>query len=215
MRFLKGHFLSVAWLSMLCLSTGSFADDLIRCVDEKTLETLESEDPCKFYRINDGRTASLWVVPEGEDPKDKSLAVPGAEFFVYAPQEQKLDSIKLRLKSDDSEVKNLTAVTAADDGLVKIGVSSPYGVYNINLGTSDDDVATRPIVSIVYNFYVPRLKYIVKGEEVTDVSKLQYEVGDTMHVDVEAIIPMGPKKASLIPALRRRSILHPLAKAKT
>ena len=141
MRFLKGHFLSVAWLSMLCLSTGSFADDLIRCVDEKTLETLESEDPCKFYRINDGRTASLWVVPEGEDPKDKSLAVPGAEFFVYAPQEQKLDSIKLMLKSDNSEVKNLTAVTSPEtDGLVRLGISSPYGVYNFNVSADVTDM---------------------------------------------------------------------------
>ncbi|PWJ62368.1 hypothetical protein SAMN05720473_11147 [Fibrobacter sp. UWB15] len=214
MSFMKGHFLSVAWLLMLCLSTGSFADSLIRCVDEKTLETLNSEDPCKYYRINDGRTASLWVVPEGEDPENREAAVRGASFYVYVPQEQKLDSIKLKLKSDNSGVKNLTEVKSSEtDGLVKLGISSDYGVYNINLGTSDDDVATRPIVSIVYNFYVPRLKYIVKGEEVTDVSKLQYEVGDTMHVDVEAIIPMGPQKGSVDTGLTKTFYFTPFGES--
>ena len=218
MRFLKGHFLTVAWLSMLCLSTGSFADDLIRCVDEKTLEMLESDETaelCKFYRINDSRKAKLWVVPAGEDPKDSTLAIRGHSFYVYAPQEQKLDSIKLMLKSDNSEVKNLTAVTSPEtDGLVRLGISSPYGVYNFNLGTSDDNVASHTYVSIVYNFYVPRLKYIVKGEVVTDVSKLQYEVGDTMHVDVEAIIPVGPKKGLVDSGVTKTFYFDPFGESK-
>ena len=71
------------------------------------------------------------------------------------------------------------------------------------LGTADDISATDPIVSLVYNFYVPYLKYIVKGKEVTDASKLSYEVRDTMHVDVEAIIPIGPAKGRVDSTLTR------------
>ena len=196
MRFFKGHFLSIFVLSIAALSTSSLATDVI-CVDESdptAVKTLEDEDGvCKYYRIEDGRRVELYVVPDGEDPRNKAAAIRNANFYVFAPQAQKLDSVVLVLKSDDSKVTNLMPVKSdADKGVVAMGINSHYKLYNLNLGTADDELATNPRVSLVYNYYVPYLKYFVEGKEVTNLSKLQYEVGDTMYVDVEAYVPVGP-----------------------
>ena len=198
MRFFKGHFLSIFVLSIAALSTSSLATDVI-CVDESdptAVKTLEDENGvCKYYRIEDGRRVELYVVPDGEDPRNKAAAIRNANFYVFAPQAQKLDSVVLVLKSDDSKVTNLMPVKSdADKGVVAMGINSHYKLYNLNLGTADDELATNPRVSLVYNYYVPYLKYFVEGKEVTNLSKLQYEVGDTMYVDVEAYVPVGPRQ---------------------
>ena len=202
MQFIKGHVFSLLMLSVLWLSAGAFALETIDCIK---YDTDKPDVRCKYYRIWDTRGAILYVVPPDADLVKKN-AIKGASFFVYAPDERKIgrDTLTLQLSADSSDIFNLRAVQSdPDSGLVKLRVGSRYKLENFQLGTSDDAAATDPIVSLVYNFYVPYLKYYVKGEEVTDVSKLQYEVGDTMHVDVEAIIPIGTAKDRVDSTLKR------------
>lgn len=201
MRFIKGHILSFVLVSLLSLATGALGVESIDCINY----TGKRDVRCMDYRIFDTRGASLYVVHPGDTLK-KKYAIKGASFYVYAPQEKEIgrDTLTLQLSADSSDIFNLRAVKADEDsGLVKLRIKSNYKLYNFMLGTSDDASATDPIVSLVYNFYVPYLKYYVKGEEVTDVSKLSFEVGDTMHVDVEAIIPIGKAKDRVDSALDR------------
>ena len=201
MRFIKGHVLSFVLLSLLCFATGVWSVESIDCVNYKG----DPDVRCKYFRIWDNRGAILYVVPP-ESSLVKKNAIKGADFLVYAPQEKKIgrDTLTLQLSADSSDIFNLAPVKADEDsGLVKLRVGSTYKLYNFMLGTSEDASATDPIVSLVYNFYVPYLKYIVKGKEVTDASKLSYEVRDTMHVDVEAIIPIGPAKGRVDSTLNR------------
>ena len=201
MQSVKKHILSLLFLALLSLATGAFAIESIDCIDYNGSPDVR----CKYFRIWDTRTAVLYVVPP-ESALVKKNAIPGASFYVFAPQEKKIgrDTLTLQLSADSSDIFNLRAVKAdADSGLVKLRVGSRYELHNFQLGTSDDAEATDPIVSLVYNFYVPYLKYIVKDKEVTDASKLQYEVGDTMQVDVEAIIPFGPAKGRVDSTLKR------------
>ena len=228
MQFFKGHILLFVLLSLLSLATGAFAVEEIDCIN---YTTDKPDVRCQYYRIFDGRTASLYVVPP-ESALVKKNAIIGATFYVYAPQEKRVgrDTLTLKLQSDNSDVKNLKKVVSVSEplkvpnvdsikdpetntipdsirnpdlGLVKLNLKSNYKLYNFQLGTSDDESASDPIVSLVYNFYVPKLKYYVDGKEVTDVSKLSFEVGDTMHVDVEAIIPIGKAKDRVDSALNR------------
>ena len=201
MRFIKGHVLSFVLLSLLWLATGAWSVESIDCVNYNDSPDVR----CKYFRIWDNRGAILYVVPP-ESLLVKKNAIKGASFYVYAPQEREIgrDTLTLQLSADSSDVANLASVKADEDsGLVKLRVGSIYELYNFMLGTADDISATDPIVSLVYNFYVPYLKYIVKGKEVTDASKLSYEVRDTMHVDVEAIIPIGPAKGRVDSTLTR------------
>ena len=228
MQFFKGHILLFVLLSLLSLATGAFAVEEIDCID---YTTDKPDVRCQYYRIFDGRTASLYVVPP-ESALVKKNAIIGATFYVYAPREKSVgrDTLTLKLQSDNSDVENLKKVVSVSEplkvpnvdsikdpetntipdsirnpdlGLVKLNLKSNYKLYNFQLGTSDDESASDPIVSLVYNFYVPKLKYYVDGKEVTDVSKLSFEVGDTMHVDVEAIIPIGKAKDRVDSALNR------------
>lgn len=201
MRFIKGHILSFVLVSLLGLATGALGVESIDCINY----TGKPDVRCMYYRIFDSRGASLYVVPP-DSALIKKNAIKGATFYVYAPQEKEVgrDTLTLQLSADSSDIFNLKAVKADEDsGLVKLRIKSNYQLYNFQLGTSDDAFATDPIVSLVYNFYVPYLKYYVKGKEVTDVSKLSFEVGDTMHVDVEAIIPIGKAKDRVDSALDR------------
>ena len=202
MQSVKKHILSLFVLALLSLATGVFAAvENVDCIDYNGNPDVR----CKYFRIWDTRTAVLYVVPP-ESALVKRNAIPGASFYVFAPDEEKYsrDMLTLELSEDSTIVKNHKAVKGdADSGLVKLRVGSRYELKNFRLGTSDNADATDPLISLVYNFYVPYLKYIVEGKEVTDASKLQYEVGDTMLVDVEAIIPFGPAKGRVDSTLKR------------
>ena len=202
----KKHFLSLLMLSLLCFTTGVFALEEIDCINYDG----KHDGRCKYYRIFDTRGAELWVVPseKREESYDKSLAIKGATFYVYAPQEGNYDRdgglFTLELMSNGEPLKNLSVVKSDEErGVVKIRIGSHYQLENFMLGTSNDASATDPVVSLVYNFYEPQLKYYVEGKEVTSKTLLSYEVGDTMYVDVEAIIPFGPNSGKLDSTLDR------------
>ena len=128
----KTNFLSLILLSMLSFSTGVFALDYPDCSDYESVPD-EEKGLCKYYRIWDDRGAQLWVVPPGENPYNKSAAIKGATFYVYAPKEEGLSRDSLTLQLNDSKlskeeaiIKKLTAVTADEEGLVNVRIGSRY-----------------------------------------------------------------------------------------
>ncbi len=211
----RTYFLLPLLLLLLCFSTGVWAleDEELEKLDCRDYKAVPDEYKglCKYYRIWDDRGAQLWVVPPGENPFDKKAAIKGATFYVYAPEENKYGRDTLTLELNDSKlsreealVKNLSEVKSdSDSGFVKIRIGSRYELNNFRLGTSDDAEGSNVMVSLIYSFYVPVLRYYVDGELVTSKSQMSYEVGDTMHVDVEAIIPVGKAKDRVDSGLQR------------
>lgn len=195
MLFLKNHILSFVLLSVLALSTVSFA------VDCKNYTGTEEQDAlCHYYSIEANGGPRLFVVKDGADPVETN-AVPGASFYVYAPQLDRLgsDTVSLRLKDGGSSIKNFYfAQLKPEEKVLRLTISSHYELFNFVLGTSNDEVGTKTDTSLIYNFFVPKLKYYVEGKEITDVSGLNCEVGEKILVDVELVVPVGPKKDSLV-----------------
>lgn len=180
----NSHMVSLLLLALLFLATGVLADaPVVNCKPYKAGET---DSRCLYYRIDNSRVAVLWTVELGKDPRDKKNAVPGAEFGIYAPQAGSKGLITKSV-ADNSEIVNGAMVkSSADSGLVRVMVNGKYPIENVHIGVI---TSTDPVVSNVYNFYAPELKYFIKGEEVTDKSKFTPEVGDTVKVDVKLFIP--------------------------
>jgi hypothetical protein len=89
-------------------------------------------------------------------------------------------------------------VSSADSGIVKLGLKDSYEHYNFRLGTATD-LSADPKISLIYNFYTPTLRYKVDGKKVKDGWKLpdDIKVLDTISVEVETIVPVGPQKDSV------------------
>ena len=207
MQIIKNQILALMLLLLFFFAANSFAAETI-CVDESNPAEVKTipDSLCKFVRIYDGRLAELYKVPDGKDARDKRNAVKGATFYVYYPKAQttKLDTLSLTFKSDGSKVTYLNKVQLAEnDSTVFLSVRSHRKLYNFNLGISLDDQASDPKVMFVYNFYVPYLKYYVDGKEVTDFTKLQYQVGESVKVDVKAYVPVGPSTDQIDTGLSR------------
>ena len=228
MQLVKKHLLSFLMLSMLCLSTGVLATEDVDCINYS-----ESPDVrCKYYRIWDVRGSQLYVVPP-EAALIKKNAIPNAEFYIYAPQEKQIGRDTLTLKlipetvpitklgdsianlGDWTDIENLKFVkSSADSGLVNIAISSKYKLYNFQLGTSEDETASDPIVSLVYSFYVPELRYFdADGKEITKDTKTSLEVGDSMKVSIEAVIPIGKQKGRVDSTLNRTFYIEPMGES--
>lgn len=191
MQFVKKHFSGVMALVLLSFFAAAAFADGVECIDYKT----ENPDGrCRYARIWTTYRAQLYVVKPG-DPLQKEYAIPDKDFFVYIPEERNVDTLQILLASDSSEIKNLTPVRSdVDSGLVNIRIKGQYPLKNFKLGTAMTEDDKNPTVSLVYNFYAPELEYSVDGKVVTDLTKLEYKVGDTVRVDVRAVIPFGPRK---------------------
>lgn len=210
----KKHLLSFLLLSLFCLATGVFANEDVDCINY----TGEPDVRCKYYRIWNVRGSQLYVVPP-DAALIKKNAIKGASFYVYAPQEAKVgrDTLSLYLAEDSTDVFNLTPVkSTADSGLVNLRISSNYPLYNFMLGTSEDETASDPVVSLVYNFYVPYLKYYDDDhKEITKKTDLSLEVGDTLTVHVEALIPIGPRTDRIDSTLKKTFYIKAQGDSKT
>ncbi len=200
MLFLKNHILSFVLLSVLALSTVSFAVDC-----KNYTGTEEQKGMCFYKRIEANGGPNLFLLDENQD------TIPGASFYVYAPQLDGKDYVTLRTKPDTtkkldaSDVSNLQFVQL-DPGVKKLSltISSHYELFNFELGTSEDAQGINSTISLLYNFYVPQLKYYVEGKEITDPSsELKCEVGETILVDVKAIVPVGPAKNRVDSTLKK------------
>ena len=215
MQFLKKNIVSLLVLSTLCLSTGVFALESVDCINYDSVPDVR----CKYYRIEDVRGAQLYVVPPNMVLK-KANAIKGASFYVFAPDEKSMSRDILTLKQipddgDEKDIVNMTKVKAnQDSGLVNLAVSSRHELFNFRLGTSEDAEASDPIISLVYNFYVPEVKYYDdKGNEITKKTTTSLKVLDTMKVHVEAVIPVGPRKGRVDSTLNKSFYIEPLGES--
>lgn len=195
MRFLKGHIFIVLTVMLLSIfSTGVLADDFndVNCIEYSGKPDVR----CKYARIWSTRAAQLYVV-HPDSAIIKKNAEKNKEFLIYIPKEVDSDTLKVYLADDPDSAavhSGIPVTSSADSGLVNLRVYSRYEYKNFRIGTTMSASDPDPLVNLVYSFYVPVLEYSVKGEVVTDMTKIGVEVGDTVRVDVRAVIPFGPQK---------------------
>lgn len=190
-----------ALMLLLLVATGSFAAENLE-VDCINYKGNEPDSRCLYFRIEYTKGVGLFVVRDGEEPYPEN-ALPNTDFYVYAPLADN-DSLVTFMQVDGAreEVSHMMKVNSGETGVVVFGVSGKYPYANIPIGTVASETAAPNIIR-VYNFYAPALQYIVDGEVVTKESKLKLEVGDTLHVDVRALITMGPLSGQLDSALEK------------
>ncbi len=186
------HFFSSICLLLLLLATGVFAVEKIDCVNYSG----EPDSRCMYLRVLSSKGFGLFVVPDGEDVV-LSNAIPNEDFYVYAPLADN-DSVEVFQQVSGSRVPvgHMDMVNSGESRYISLGIKGLYPYSNIVVGTSATST-DEPNIFRVYNFYAPALKYYVDGTEVTDLSKLQLEVGDTLRVDVQAVVTMGPSTNTL------------------
>ena len=192
MWVVRHHFFKVFALLLLTLATGVLAVEKIDCL---TYEE-EPDNRCMYLRVLSSKGFALFVVPEGENVV-ASNAIKNEDFYVYAPAANS-DSVSVFQILEDSNkpVNHMDLVNSGERGLLQFGIKGLFPYSEIYVGTSPTS-SEEPSIFRVYNFYAPALRYFVDGEEVTDISKLQLEVGDSLRVDVQAVVTMGPKSNTL------------------
>ncbi len=209
MRFIKGHILSFILLSIAGLSTYAFAGIDIDCENYDALpQDIKDAKVCNYYRIQSTGARPILYVFDGEI-RTKEHAKKNEPFYVYAPDMSAVpDTVGVYLcedpdaekcsRGDDVNESFTPVVSSPKSGIVKLGLENKYERYNFRLGTATELTAT-PSVDIIYNFYKPTLRYKVDGKAVKDGWKLPEDIKvlDTITVEVEMIVPVGPKKDSV------------------
>ncbi|WP_407441309.1 hypothetical protein [Fibrobacter sp.] len=182
----------VTFLSLL--AEGAFAIEKIDCIDYKG----DPDERCVYSRFDGGKGVGLFVVGEGQDLIPEN-ALPGESFYVYAPMAGS-DTVDFALRSIGSNetepVENMMEVNSGESGIRVVNVRSIYPAYNVVVGTAAD-ASSEPAIAAVYNFYAPEIEYYLDKEyteKVSDQTKLQLEVGDTLAIYVRAVFPIGPMK---------------------
>lgn len=197
----RNHVFSVFALLLLVLATGIFAaeEEVVDCIN---YTGDEPDYRCRYFRIEESKGVELFVVADGED-LDPANALPNTDFLVYAPFASN-DSLVAYQKDGDTniDVEHMMRVNSGASGRVTFGVKGLYPYANVPMGTVENETAEPKIIR-VYNFYAPALQYLVDGEVVTKDTKLKVEVGDTLRVDVRALISMGPLSGRLDSSLTK------------
>lgn len=200
----RQHIFQLLGLLLLLLATGTFAaegDESSKVKDVDCVNYDGSPDGrCVYLRVLRSQGFSLFVEAHDEDTlsadavkiNSRQYALKNTDFYVYAPLADN-DSIYLfRYEGAIGDsVHNLDKVNSGERALANFGIKGMYPYVNIPVGTASSPSA-KPDTSRIYNIYAPALKYYVAGEEVTDATKLQLEVGDSLQIDVEAVVTIGP-----------------------
>ena len=187
MRVRYQHFFGVIYLLLLALATGVFAVEKIDCVNYSG----EPDSRCMYLRVLSSKGFGLFVVPEGEEVVTSNALI-NEDFYVYAPLADN-DSVDVFQQEGGTNkaVSHMEKVNSGETGILKLGIKGLYPHTNIAVGTAPSE-SSDPNIFRVYNFYAPALKYYVEGKQVTDLTKLRLEVGDTLRVDVQAVVTLGP-----------------------
>ncbi|WP_143160203.1 hypothetical protein [Fibrobacter sp. UWEL] len=200
-------------LLLLLLATSVFAvegDESPKVEEVDCVNYTDAPDGrCIYQRVLKSQGFKLFVEAHGDDTLSanavkidaRHYALINTDFHVYAPLADN-DSIYLfRYKgavsaNDTVTVHNMDKVNSGETGLVNFGIRGLFPYVNVLVGTATS-LSSEPNISRVYNFYVPALKYYVGGKEITDATKLQLEVGDSLQIDVEAVVTLGPNTNSV------------------
>ena len=151
-------------------------------------------DPrCVYFPLDVGQMIGLYV----EDPPKSGNRLKNASLYVYAPNAGS-DTIVFTVGSD--VVANGQMFTSDNNGYVVTGVTGHWTVSNAPLGVSVNSSMQDVNVIYVYNFYVPEFQFCEDAdckEVISDISNIQLNVGDTLPVYVQSVVPLGPSKGKL------------------
>ncbi|MBR2900224.1 MAG: hypothetical protein IKC23_11490 [Fibrobacter sp.] len=148
---------------------------------------------CVYLPLDVGQMIGLYV----EDPPKSGNRLKNAPLYVYAPNAGS-DTIVFTVESD--VVANGQMFTSDNNGYVVTGVTGHWTVSNAPLGVSVNSSMQDVNVIYVYNFYVPEFQFCEDAdckEVISDISNIQLNVGDTLPVYVQSVVPLGPSKGKL------------------
>ena len=143
---------------------------------------------CVYLPLDVGQMIGLYV----EDPPKSGNRLKNASLYVYAPNAGS-DTIVFTVGSD--VVANGQMFTSDNNGYVVTGVTGHWTVSNAPLGVSVNLSMQDVNVIYVYNFYVPEFQFCEDAdckEVISDISNIQLNVGDTLPVYVQSVVPLGP-----------------------
>ena len=185
----NGFFLFVGFL--LLLVTGSFAD--IGC-DESTVIC---KDTTTYYLpLISGETAGRTVGLYVEDVPGSKIPKPNTDLYVFTHNTGK----NVYFKSGENLISNGDKYKSAADGYVRITAFGVRPDSNVALGVAAN-LAMDPVnVMFIFNFYAPKIQFCEDADckkVITDLSKVQLKVGESMHVYVQAVVPVGPETGKL------------------
>lgn len=184
----NGIFLFVSTLLLLAawgFAGVNFSGD---CINDA-----KPDNRCVYLPLDIGQTIGLYV----EDPPNSGNRVKNAPLYVYAPN---AGSDTIVFKVGDVIAENGEQFVSNGDGYVVTGVTGHWTVSNAPLGVSVNASMQDINVIYVYNFYVPQFQFCEDAdckEIISDISDIQLNVGDTLPVYVQSVIPLGPSKGKL------------------
>jgi hypothetical protein len=210
MQFLNRN-IACLLLWLLLLPAGLLAQEKVDCIDYSGSEP----DPrCVYQRLEAGpKGVGLFVVPAGKDAVREN-ALPNTDFYVYAPKAAS-DSVEISLRESGKRIYHMDVVNSGATGEIVVAVNAKYPIYNVVVGTAlsvDGDFA----IARVYNYYVPSVQYCLDldcNEPISDVTKIQLEVGDSLVVYARLFIPVGPDKDVTDSTLEKTFYIKPLESA--
>ena len=157
-------------------------------------------DPrCVYLPLDVGQMVGLYVTDEVYGDPALNYRIPNADIYVYAP-DAKVQSDTIVFLVNGVPVVNGDKLVSDDRGYVVTSVTGHWPVSNAPLGVYRDASMQDVNVIYVYNYYVPEFQFCEDADckqVITDISAIQLNVGDTLPIYVQTVIPQGPSKGKL------------------
>jgi hypothetical protein len=203
------HTLAKLPLAVLVCGMAAFADIDCTVADLSALSSSDSAavvNYCRYGIVNTSAGLAVYTHPD-TTPAQRKYAYPNSLFYLYSLKDDSLstvekcsantdDSLNCRNAASDSVfiLRNGTAVNSgAKDSVVNVSISAAYPLYNAAIGVLTTPEAS-PEIARYYNFYLPEIRYLDSaGNSITKESALNAEVGRSVKITVQAIVPIGPK----------------------
>ncbi len=155
-------------------------------------------DPrCVYLPLDVGQMVGLYVTDEVYGDPALNYRIPNADIYVYAPN---AGSDTIAFLVGGVPVDNGEKFVSDDRGYVVTSVTGHWPISNALLGVSRDASMQDVKVIYVYNYYVPEFQFCEDADckqVITDISAIQLNVGDTLPIYVQTVIPQGPSKGKL------------------
>ena len=194
----NGFFLFVTTLLLLAawgFAGGNFSGD---CINDA-----KPDNRCVYLPLDMGQTIGLYVKDEDNGDPAINYRLPSTPVYIYAPSAGS-DTIVVTV-GKDTVTNGEMFVSEADGkykGYVVTGVTGHWTISNAELGVSPEASMLEEKINVlyVYNFYVPDFQFCEDKDckqVISDISNIQLNVGDTLPVYVQSVIPLGPSKGKL------------------
>lgn len=202
------HVLAKLPLAVLVCGTVAFAAIDCTVTDFSSLSSSDSADVanyCRYGIVNTSAGINIFTHPDGT-PALRRNAIPNSLFYLYSSKDSLTtlercsanadDSLNCKSAASDSIVtlkKGSAVNSGATDSVVAVSVSAAYPLYNAALGVMTAPDA-NPEIARYYNFYLPQIRYLDSaGKVITKEQVFDVEVGQSVKITVQAIVPFGPR----------------------